>query len=49
MLGKILGIVFLLFVFLFTICSCIISSRCSREEEKWRNEKDEHSTGIRKN
>lgn len=48
MLEKILGIVFLLFIFLFTVCSCIASNRCSREEEKRRNE-DEHSTGIRRN
>lgn len=45
MLGKILGIVFLLFIFLFAISSCIVSGRCSREEEKWRDE-DEHSTRI---
>ena len=39
MLEKILGIVFLLFVFLFAVCSWIVSGRCSREEEKWRNKK----------
>jgi len=39
MLEKILGIVFLLFFFLFAVCSCIVSGRCSREEEKWRNKK----------
>jgi hypothetical protein len=39
MLEKILGIVFLLFFFLFAVCSCIVSGECSREEEKWRDKK----------
>ena len=38
MLGKILGIVFLLFVFLFTICSCVVAKRSDDWEEK-ENEK----------
>ena len=39
MLGKILGIVFLLFVFLFTICSCIVAKRSDDDWEDRENEK----------
>lgn len=33
MIGKILGIVFLLFVFLFTICSCIVAKWADKDWE----------------
>lgn len=35
MLIKIIGIFFVIIAVLFTYCACVVSSRCSREEEKY--------------
>lgn len=31
----VIGVVLILFLALFSYCACVISSRCSREEEKY--------------
>lgn len=39
----IIGLIGILVLFVYS--ACVVSSRCSREEEKWRDE-NEHSTRI---
>lgn len=39
MLIKIVGIIFVVISVLFAYCACVVSSKCSREEEK-RNSKN---------
>ena len=34
MLIKIVGIIFVVISVLFAYCACVVSSRCSREEDK---------------
>ena len=46
MLGKILGIILLILLGLFTICSCKVASWADQEMEKDLKERQEHDEEI---
>jgi len=46
MIGKILGIIFLIFIGLFTICSCKVASWADQEMERDMEDKETNEKEI---